>query len=113
MALAIRTHIIPQLLRNNLIVCLHFLIYKLPTNTNGCVLVGWCDVSECADSSELPPMLHTWQTRHGQLRVTGNIETELNSENNNNVLWMVLIGPQQRTRPRQQMRLRRCCENLD
>ena len=37
MALAIRTHIIPQLLRNNLIVCLHFLIYKLPTNNNlGC-----------------------------------------------------------------------------
>ena len=55
MALAIRTHIIPQLLRNNLIVCLHFLIYKLPTNNNGCVLVGWCDVSECADSGELPP----------------------------------------------------------
>ena len=82
MALAIRTHIIPQLLQNNLIVCLHFLIYKLPTNNNGCVLVGWCDVSECADSGELTPMLHTWQTRHGQLRVTGNIETELNSENN-------------------------------
>ena len=37
MALATRTHIIPQLLRNNLIVCLHFLIYKLLTNNNlGC-----------------------------------------------------------------------------
>ena len=51
MALAIRTHIISQLLRKNLIVCLHFLIYKLPTNNNGCVLVGWCDVSECADTN--------------------------------------------------------------
>ena len=59
MALAIRTHTIPQLLRNNIIVCLHFLIYKLPTNNNGCVSVGWCDVSECADSGELTPMLHT------------------------------------------------------
>ena len=47
MALAIRTHIIPQLLQNNLIVCLHFLVYKLPTNNNGCVLVGWCDVRVC------------------------------------------------------------------
>ena len=66
MALATRTHIIPQLLRNNPIVCLHFLIYKLPTNNNGCVLVGWCNVSKFDDSGELPPMLHTWQIRHGQ-----------------------------------------------
>ena len=69
MALAIRTHIIPQLLRNNLIVCLHFLIYKLPTNNNGCVLVGWCDVRSVLSLVSCH-------------RVTGNIETELDSENN-------------------------------